>query len=188
MPDRQLDGRPRPLSRKVVTESGGKVPEIFGDPAVLLPELYAPPVAKKYKLGIIPHVLQEDTFRQQLAKTGRDDVKLISLLSVSFADIERVIDDIRSCEELVSTSLHGVIVAHAYGIPCQSLKMVKSGTAGDSYKMTDYKMSVGLDDSPLVVREDFTDLDWLESRRCVVPPRLIDTTPLKGAFPFPRRK
>lgn len=177
-----------PLSRKVVLENGGKVPEVYGDPAVLLPELYAPPVTKRHRLGIIAHVLQEDHFRQALAKIGRDDIKLISLLSVSFAEIERVIDEIRACEEIVSTSLHGVIVAHAYGVPCQSLKMVKSGTAGDSFKMTDYKTSVGLEDSPLVVREDFADLDWLDARRCVLPPRLIDTAPLKAAFPFARRK
>ncbi|WP_051093026.1 polysaccharide pyruvyl transferase family protein [Methylobacterium sp. 77] len=177
-----------PLSRDAVIASGGTCPEIYGDPAVLLPELYAPDVPKTHKIGIIPHVLQEAMIRAAIEKIGADHIKIISLRSVTFDDIEGVIRDIMSCEEIVSTSLHGLIVSHAYGVPCQSLRVTgEPETAGDSFKMRDYKLSVGLDDAALGVPPRFTDLTWLESRKCVLPPSPIDTKPLRAAFPFPVR-
>lgn len=177
-----------PLSRDAVIAAGGTCPEIYGDPAVLLPELYAPEVTKTHKIGIIPHVLQEAMFQAAIKELGADHIKIISLLSVSFEEIEGVIRDILSCDEIVSTSLHGLIVSHAYGVPCQSLRVTgDTDTAGDSFKMRDYKLSVGLDDAALGVPSRFKDLTWLEARKCVLPPSPIATKALRDAFPFPVR-
>ncbi|MCJ2128072.1 polysaccharide pyruvyl transferase family protein [Methylobacterium sp. E-045] len=177
-----------PLSRAAVIASGGECPEIYGDAAVLLPELYAPNVPKTHKIGIIPHVLQEGMFRAAIEKLDADHIKIISLLSVTFDEIEGVIRDIMSCDEIVSTSLHGLIVSHAYGVPCQSLNVTSdTESAEDSFKMRDYKLSVGLDDPALGVPPRFTDLGWLEARKCVLPPSPIDTKALRAAFPFPVR-
>lgn len=175
-----------PLSREAVLASGGDIPEIYGDGAVLLPEIYAPQVEKTHRIGIIPHVLQEQQLRDALEKAGKThEVKVISLLAADFADIERVIRDIISCEEIVSTSLHGVIVSHAYGVPCQSARIIApEEDAEDSFKMRDYKASVGLEDGPIGIPESFTDMDWLEARQCRLPPRPIDTVALRAAFPF----
>lgn len=178
-----------PLSRDAILAAGGQCPEIYGDPGVLLPELYRPEVTKTHKIGIIPHVLQEAMFRRAIEKHGADHIKIISLLSASFEDIERVIRDILSCEEIVSTSLHGLLVSHAYGVPCQSLRVTdEPDAAEDSFKMRDYKMSVGLSDAALGVPDGFGDLAWLEKRKCVVPPSSIDTKALRAAFPFPVRR
>lgn len=73
---------------------------------------------KTHKISITLHVLQDAMFRAAIEKLGVDHIRLISLRSVAFEEIEGVIGDIMSCEEIVSTSLHGVIVSHAYGIPC----------------------------------------------------------------------
>ncbi|ATI80203.1 polysaccharide pyruvyl transferase family protein [Sphingobium yanoikuyae] len=175
-----------PLSREAVLAAGGDVPEIYGDGAVLLPEIYAPQVEKTHRIGIIPHVLQEEQLRETLEKAGKtQEVKVISLLAADFADIERVIRDILSCDEIVSTSLHGVIVSHAYGVPCQSARIIDpEGDAEDSFKMRDYKASVGLEDGPIGIPESFTDIDWLDARQCRLPPRPIDTVALRAAFPF----
>ncbi len=176
-----------PLSRAAVLASGGKVPEIYGDPAVLLPRLYHPKVTKTHRIGLIPHVLYESMFRRSLGALGANHIKIISLLSASLEDIERVVRDILSCDEIVSTSLHGVIVSHAYGVPCQSLRVQDADMpAVDSFKMQDYKLSVGLTDTPLTVQADFTDMKWLEPRQCVLPKKKIDTQALANAFPFPR--
>lgn len=175
-----------PLSRAAVLAAGGNVPEIYGDGAALLPELYAPHVEKTHRIGIIPHVLQEQQLREGLEKAGQaDSVKVISLQAADFADIERVIRDILSCEEVVSTSLHGIIVSHAYGVPCQSARIIAPDeVAEDSFKMRDYKASVGLEDRPIGIPERFDDLTWLGARRCVLPPRQIDAGALRAAFPF----
>lgn len=178
-----------PLSREVVLKAGGSVPEVYGDPAVLLPELYDPEVAKTTDIGIIPHVLQEGLLRKCLARMGNTTVKVISMRAGLFGQIENVIREIKSCREVISTSLHGVIVAHAYGVPCQSARFVKDedAQAGDSFKMRDYKASVGLVDEAISIPRTFGDLDWLDKRVCVLPPRPIDTDKLRKAFPFPVR-
>ncbi|WP_348646115.1 polysaccharide pyruvyl transferase family protein [Methylobacterium sp. SD274] len=173
-----------PLSRGAVLAAGAECPEIYGDAAVLLPEIYAPDVAKTHKIGIISHVLQDAEIRTAIRKLGLDHIKVISLHSVSFDDIERVIRDILSCEEIVTTSLHGLIVSHAYGVPAQYMNL--NGDT-NSFKVEDYKLSVGLTDPALQAQREFTDVDWLDARRCVLPPSRIDTVALRSAFPFPVR-
>lgn len=173
-----------PLSRSAVLAAGAECPEIYGDAAVLLPELYAPDVAKTHKIGVISHVLQDAEIREAVRKVGLDHIKVISLHSVSFEDIERVIRDILSCEEIVTTSLHGLIVSHAYGVPAQYMNL--NGNT-NSFKVEDYKLSVGLTDPALQGRREFTNVDWLEARSCVLPPSQIDTVALRAAFPFPVR-
>lgn len=44
-----------PLTRKTAILSGYECPEIYGDPALLLPYAYKPNINNKYKVGIIPH-------------------------------------------------------------------------------------------------------------------------------------
>ena len=178
-----------PMSRQAVLDAGGDCPAIYGDPAVLLPELYNEPVEQTTDVGIIPHVLQEASVRANVERVAEPgSIKVISLLAGTFAEIEAVIREIRSCREIVSTSLHGVIVAHAYGIPCQSARIVKQGEiAADSFKMRDYKASVELVDTALSIPNDFDTMEWLAARNCILPPASIDTTALRGAFPFPAR-
>ena len=147
------------LSRSAVIASGGECPEIYIDAAVLLPEVSAPDVPKTHKIGIIPHMLQEAMSRAFIEKLGADHIKVIPLRSVTFDEIQGVIRDIMNCKDIVSTSLHGLMVAHAYGIPCQSLRMTSDlDNAADSFKTLDYKFSTGLDDPALGVPPHFNDL------------------------------
>ncbi|WP_124103196.1 hypothetical protein [Klebsiella pneumoniae] len=57
-------------------------------------------------------------------------------------DIEFVVDEIISCEYILSTSLHGVIVAQAYDIPTLWIKHNDINT--DGIKFYDYFDSVGI--------------------------------------------
>lgn len=178
--------RGRLPTRSAVIASGGECPEIYGDAAALLPEVDVPNVPETHKISINPHLLQEAMFRAAIEKLGADRISPISLRSVAFDEIEGVIGDIMNCEEIVSTSLHGVIVSHAYVIPCQSLRVTSDlENARDSFKIWDYKLLVGLDDPAFGVSPRFIDLKWLEARECVLLPSPIDTKALRAPFPFP---
>ncbi|MDX1760857.1 MAG: polysaccharide pyruvyl transferase family protein [Christiangramia sp.] len=125
-----------PLTREKLLQLGLEVPEVYGDPAILLPEFYNPQVEKKVKMGLIPHYVDKDL--EIVSKWGnKEDVKLIDV----FSGMETFISDIKSCEFTVSSSLHGVILSHAYGIP-SAWSPLSDNLAGGGFKFNDYYQSV----------------------------------------------
>ncbi|WP_405369575.1 polysaccharide pyruvyl transferase family protein [Nonlabens sp. Asnod2-A12] len=127
-----------PLSRKRILELGYECPEVYGDPALLLPLYYQPKVDKKYTLGIIPHITDLETAKKLYGQ--RKGVKIIDF---NTNDIEETTSEILSCEHILSSSLHGVIVAHAYQIPAVQVKF-SDNIYGDGVKYHDYLLAVGL--------------------------------------------
>lgn len=125
-----------PQTRKLLLEQGHEVPEVYGDPAILLPRYYNPEIKKKYKLGIVPHYNDfkevKDWFK------NRDDILLIDLMT---NDIEATTNQFLKCERIVSSSLHGMIVAHAYQIPAVWQRF-SDRLFGDDIKFQDYFESV----------------------------------------------
>ena len=128
-----------PVTRNLLTKQGHRVPKSFGDPALLLPKYYNPKVEKKYKLGIIPHY----TDYKDLIKifNNNENIKVINLMS---DDIEKTTYEILECEKTISSSLHGLIVSHAYHIPSLWTKF-SDKPFGDDMKYDDYFLSVNLE-------------------------------------------
>lgn len=116
-------------------ELGYKVPEAIGDPALLTPLIYEPKSDKKYSLGIIPHFSHYEGI---LKKLKNDKILIINLLD----DIEKVIEDVCSCETIISSSLHGIIIGHAYDVPSLWFWLSKGHIGGDDIKFADYFSSV----------------------------------------------
>ncbi|SFC74260.1 Polysaccharide pyruvyl transferase [Zunongwangia mangrovi] len=127
-----------PQTRKYLIEKGYQVPEVYGDPAILLPDFYTPGRAKIYKIGIIPHY-NDYTLAKKLI-SGIDGVCLIDFMT---NDVEKTTREILACERVVSSSLHGIIVSHAYGIPAVWQKF-SDKVFGDDVKYQDYMESVQL--------------------------------------------
>ncbi|WP_245583431.1 polysaccharide pyruvyl transferase family protein [Salinimicrobium terrae] len=128
-----------PKTRDYLLKLGYRCPEVYGDPAILLPDHYRPQVENKYKLGIVPHY--HDYEKAQRIFGGREEVNVVDLLTM---DVEATTLEILECERILSTSLHGLIVAHAYGIPAVWVKM-SSKIFGNDVKYFDYLESVGLE-------------------------------------------
>ncbi|WP_264566686.1 polysaccharide pyruvyl transferase family protein [Flavobacterium sp. N3904] len=119
-------------------ELGYQVPDVIGDPALLLPLVYNPIQEKKYKLGIIPHFVHFDQTSKQI---NNPDVLIINLLD----NIEKVVKDLKSCQFTISSSLHGIIVSHAYGIPSLWYNLPGEKLHGDNIKFLDYFSSIEID-------------------------------------------
>ena len=136
-----------PLTKKYIEKSNIKCPSIFGDPALLLNKYYKPKVNKKYKLGIIPHYTQVDYDIIKSYKINKQ-VKIISLINDNCED---VINQINECENIISSSLHGLIVADVYQIPNIWFEIKKgifrtNSVIGNGFKFYDYYMSIGMND------------------------------------------
>lgn len=119
----------------------GEVPEIYGDPALLLPRIYTPKFTKEFEIGVIPHEVEKDI-------PPLDDPKVL-WIDIN-AGLEAVIDQIARCELIASSSLHGVIAAEAYGIPAVWVKMTNR-VHGGAFKYNDYYLSTGREPAPVIL-------------------------------------
>lgn len=95
---------------------------------------------KRYRLGIIPHVAdQQHPVIREIKEKYADEILVIDL-----ARYERwtdVIDQICSCERILSSSLHGLIVSDAYQIPNCWVELTGK-IIGGHFKFFDYASSV----------------------------------------------
>lgn len=146
-----------PLTRNRIIEQGGECPEIYGDPALLLPR-FCEPEEKKHKIGFVPHYWHLNSATANLAKLNN-----WHLINVVNKDPLAVAKEISSCEKIVSTSLHGIIAAHAYGIPAKHYKYIQRSLYGDGAKFKDYYASVGLEDNDDYQIGTLPDLDLIEN-------------------------
>ncbi len=118
-----------PLTAKCL---GVDVP--FGDPALLMPRFYKPSTyLPRHEVGIVPHYVD---YAQ--VKDRKDDIPVIDVRMAW----QKTIDYITSCDVIVSSSLHGIIIAEAYGIPAVWVR-ISGRVIGGSFKFDDYYLSTG---------------------------------------------
>lgn len=130
-----------PLTRARLEMFNQSCPPMYGDPALLVPEYHPAVGEQKFELGMI--LRWSETRRKKLFNV--DGVKLIDLET---GDIESTLDDITSCKRIISTSLHGLILADAYGIP--NAWLIADTGYGKEYKFWDYLLSVHKERDPVV--------------------------------------
>ena len=109
-----------------------KTIDCFGDPGLLIDQVYKKSSTTK-TLGIVPHYKdQNNPVIQQLSQTVTNSV----IVDV-FEPPEEVIRQISQCEYIVSSSLHGLIMADTYQIPNQWIE-VSNHVRGNGWKFYDY--------------------------------------------------
>ena len=127
------------LTRQKLLDVGIECPESYGDPALLLSKYYNPKVSKKYRVGFVPHYVDyENDILNSYIDIHNDCIK------IKLKDYDKwtdVIDQICSCEVILSSSLHGLIVSDSYGIPNVWINLSDEIYGGD-FKYFDYFSSV----------------------------------------------
>lgn len=114
---------------------------VLGDPGLLANELVPLP-DKEYNLGIIPHWTDKSlALRPEFLKYNP--------LIINVADDPlQVISQIAKCKKIISSSLHGIILADAFAIPRRieiSPKVLElPKQEGGLFKWEDYSKSIGM--------------------------------------------
>ena len=128
-----------PLTREIFLKLGHKCPEVYGDPGILMPLIYQPMnVEKTHDYMIIPQYTSENEVRKYIP----DEM----IISMNTNDYKSVIDKIVSCKKVYSSSLHGIILAEAYGVPAVFFRGVIPIV---DFKYKDYYASTGRYDVPM---------------------------------------
>ena len=121
-----------PKTMKALERMGFRCPAVFGDPAILMPLLFHPNVEKKRKFTVIPQFYHECKFREEHPDTY--------CISMNTDDYQSVISEILASEIIYTSSLHGIILAEAYGVPAVFFR----GLGKDiDFKYLDYYYSTG---------------------------------------------
>jgi pyruvyltransferase len=114
---------------------------VIGDPGLLADEL-VPVVDKQYNLGIVPHWTDNELEHNPIF------LKFNPLIIRAYGDPQDVITQISKCKKIVSSSLHGIILADALGIP-RRIELPPRTVShphieGDTFKWEDYSSSIGM--------------------------------------------
>ena len=110
----------------------------LGDPAILVPLFFGIKSLKKYKLGVIPHYVDQG---HPMLKSLKADPQ-VNMIDV-FLPVPKFIDEVSKCDFIISSSLHGLIVAEAMGIESGWIK-VTDKVIGKGYKFKDYYSAFGI--------------------------------------------
>lgn len=139
-----------PRTYERLKELGADVKPVFGDPALLLPEIYKlPKIARKpYKYGLFAHYVDMPLIFDWYKKEG-NSIKILNPINPHPMNLVR---EVVKCERIISSSLHGLIVAHAYGIPAIWVKH-SDKLHGDDSKFYDYFETVDIDTKPMEFME-----------------------------------
>ncbi|MEF2920706.1 MAG: polysaccharide pyruvyl transferase family protein [Acutalibacteraceae bacterium] len=132
------------LSKKRVEKVLGKKLDIpTGDGGLLVERWVGYYPEKKYKVGIIPHFKEQEHPSVKKLLEGYEDTTLINLRE----DPKTVCEKIGECEYIISSSLHGMIVADSFHIPNIHITL-NNGMFGDGNKFADYLSGFGVEHIP----------------------------------------
>lgn len=116
----------------------------LGDPGILADELVGPQ-EKQWDLGILPHF--SDTELVPRFKTLIPRKHSVRIIHPS-QDPLTVIREIGACNRIVTSSLHGMILADAFGIPRRVEYSPQLDKDGGTFKFRDYSASLRMPFEP----------------------------------------
>ena len=121
----------------------------LGDPGLLASLWWGsrPRPDKRYRIGLIAHYVDQ-TLDAVLQAADIPGVRLINV----FWPVEKVLRNIQECDCIISSSMHGLIVADAFGVPNRRI-VLSQGKISD-YKFADYYSAFGMPEPIPLASED----------------------------------
>lgn len=156
-----------PLTREVLLRCGYDCPKVYGDPAILLPLVYTPnKITKHYGVSVVRHYNDKTIIPNEFHE-----------ISVVTDDYKNFVDEICASELVISSSLHGLIIAETYGIP--TIWFNPNGQ--DDFKYRDWYLSIGVE-NPAKIHS----ISEISNRKNVGLEKKISNLiePLLQSFPF----
>jgi len=154
-----------PLTRNILRINGIDCPPVYGDPALLVPMFVKMRPEVSHEVGVCAR-WNEKRWQEIEEPPG---VKLINFGSTN---VEAILNDLLACERVVTSSLHGLILADAFGIPSAWLR--SNSPTGLEFKFYDYFLSVGKLRKPQAFHLNRPDLSVRALRRLTFDDRQID--------------
>lgn len=169
-----------PITRKLLLSKSIFCPEVYGDPSLLFPFIYRPRVPKIFDVGIVRHYFDKSTCKGPT----KINHQIIDVEDDPFS----VINKICSSKIILSSSLHGIILAEAYGIPALWLRPHKI-LWSNSYleppvKYVDYFLSTSRNSYYFKYNESLEVERAMEVALNVPRPTFPDLGKLLLSFPF----
>lgn len=115
-----------PLTRNIIV--GAEVPEVYGDPAILMPLIYNPEVDQDKEVGYLPHYADKAYVQKNTIDIQQNPKDLIK--------------EMKRYKKIVTSSLHGIILAEVYGLEVEWVKY-SNEISGGTFKFRDYLYSTG---------------------------------------------
>ena len=117
----------------------------LGDPGLLVDGLVKLET-KQHNLGLVPHWSDTRPFTDTPLAENPEFTKYNPVVIDPFGDPLDVVRMIGSCNKIVSSSLHGLIVADSFSIPRRFEPTGKWANEGGDFKLRDYNASIGMTD------------------------------------------
>lgn len=157
-----------PQTRRILLEKGYSVPEVYGDPGILMPLIYTPQVNHPKDVLFVPHHKSHFDFH---------DCKGLRTISPIGTTYSEFIDALANSSLVVTGSLHAVILAEAYGCPAI---LVADRENFSDFKYRDWYESTGRNSFPVVENVRAA----LGTTPCEIPDLTALRDGLLNSFPY----
>lgn len=125
------------LSKRIIENSiGTEINPVLCDGGILAAELLPHFPEKKYDVGFIPHYNEQKLFKDKGLESAFSEKYKDSVVINLREDPLSVIEEIGRCRYIISSSLHGCVVADSFEIP--NIRVSLSDIPGTGFKFDDY--------------------------------------------------
>jgi len=166
-----------PLTWNKLNDLGFDCPKVYGDPGLLISKYYYPKIEKKHKLGFVPHYTEKNM--EIVSILENQGVKIVDIQ----LPIEEFVDELLQCDNIISSSLHGLVASDSYNIPNRWVKISDRLLGGD-FKFNDYHLGVGVEHASHILKESDSVEKLIEL--CELKKIDFDEDALLTAFPHDR--